>query len=203
MIDPEMRRSMGFSPNGAYLATGSDELSHWWNTETCASEWTAGFRGPGTYPVAFDRYGTFAAAASDGKVGMWNHQLYGDDVVVIYTDGAVNDIQFGPKGLLATAGIAGNVQLWSALTGEGGFIPLDAATEVWDIDFNSNGELLASLSDRVRLWDIGTAQLETDDPFDGRDLDGGVAGQLVLFSPDGSMIATTYRDGTLLADVRK
>jgi WD40 repeat protein/energy-coupling factor transporter ATP-binding protein EcfA2 len=179
-----------FSPDGAFLATASATGATLWQT---ASGYKAVSLAEGheVLDVAFSQDGRLLATIEDGNVrvrALDTERIVGE----VNTEAKFFSLALHPVGdEVATASWDG-VQVWDRTNGRQlqylasrGF-PIPSK----DIAFSSDGQVLATvgiLEHTVRVWSGNEARALTS-----------LAASIdsVLFSPDGSYVATTSRDGT-------
>jgi WD40 repeat protein len=212
---------VAFSPDGKYLATASDDASIrlWlWQEALFAEERSnpiavlEGDEGK-ALSVAFSPNGLMLASGHDSSaVLLW-------DVGEIVSDpssgpkqrlsgheGAVLSVTFSPDGqLLASAGNDLDILLWRLDISERGPISLTGHDDwVFSVAFSPDGRELASasLDQTIRLWDItdlSDREQDTDNELrEPTTLTGhSSVVQDVVFSSDGSMLASASEDKTV------
>jgi WD40 repeat protein/DNA-binding SARP family transcriptional activator len=207
--------SLAFSPDGRQLFSGS--------TDGTVKIWDISPGGsiePVIYPhteqvnsVAFDPSGERLASASfDGTAKIWDttsgkllHTLSGHS-------GWVVCLAFSPDGaLLATGDDDATVKLWEVSTGRvvgtlRGHIhqEQDFFRGVKGLAFSPDGQRLATagMDGYARVWDV--ASLQKEDLAIGDEiltLEGHTPGAWIMdvvYSPDGSLLATSSEDGTIV-----
>jgi WD40 repeat protein len=192
-----------FSPDGALLATASDDGTvRLWDAATghLHGDPLTGHTGAVT-AVTFSPDGTLlASAGEDGLVRLWESAIGRlHSAPLVGHTGAVTAVAFSPDGaLLATAGTDRTVRLWDAATGRPRGDPLTGhAGAVTAVAFSPDGTLLASAGDdaTVRLWDPATRG-PRGTPLAGQ---AGHVGAVtaVAFSPDGALLASAGTDRTV------
>ena len=208
---------VAFSPGGGLLATAeADGAVRLWNTVTGREAGAPLRTGSPATAVAFSPDGRLlATGGTDGTVRLWNpatRQAVGAPLAAESGPGlGVTAVAFSPDGrLLASAGADGTVRLWNPGTRQAPYAPLAASTGllygVRAVAFTSDGRRLASADadGTVRLWNPATGQLagpvlvtKTITVFGvrGAAVEPGVRG--VAFSPDGTLLASSYSDGTV------
>lgn len=106
--------------------------------------------------------------------------------------GSISRIAISPDGkTLATGSYDTTVSLWDAETGEHQHtLVAEGGRRVRNVVFSPDGQTLASSSDAVYLWDVGTGErlqtLKRKDYFFG--------GHGLAFSPDGKIIVSTFEN---------
>ena len=193
-------RAVSFSPNGTYLASGSDdgtvkmlELS----TGTIVTT-LEGHRG-GVTSVSFSPDGTTLASGGsffDSKIKLWDTETGTNTAVFDHHTSGLKDVEFSPDGsLLATAGGFSDpaIRLWDLATRE-----LKATLEghnggVMSVSFSPDGNTLASGSEdyTIMLWDVETGSHIAS--LEGHNFE--VVS--VSFSPNGNLLASGSRDATV------
>ena len=147
--------------------------------------------------ATFSKDGNRIVTTSDDNTAMiWGHSTSEALVTLVGHEDKIGYAIFSPDGeLVATPTWDGNVHLWDSTTGEllhtltteGGF--------VWSTRFSLDSTRIVASStngDTARIWDTRTGRLELE-LLGHKD-----AVRRVVFSPDGTHIATTSRDHTAL-----
>lgn len=190
---------IAFSPDGAALASGSDDSSvRLWDVNE--GKETFHLRGH-TEPIAgvvFSPDGSIlASGAEDNSVRLWDVQQGQQVHCLEGHSGKVTSIAFSPDGLVLASGSADNsVRLWDVQRGQ----EVDRLVGHWGrsggvtcVAFSPNGLILAdgSLDFTVRLWDAqagrGIGHLTTHSD----------CVRFVAFSPDGSVLASGSDDNSV------
>ena len=212
--------SVAFSPDGQTLATASyDHTVRLWDVNTGRHKTTLMGHTYRVSGVAFSPDGQTLATA-DGRVRLWDaftglqkETLEGYGHSVTYSpDGSIlaSNLQmwdaatgerkirfFGPIGTNVSFRSDGQMmaigkELRDVATGQPN-VTFDGYGGSWvNVSFSPDGEILATASGRVRLWDAATGLYRTT-------LTGG-GGKSIAFSPNGQMIASS--DGWLNAKLR-
>jgi WD40 repeat protein len=184
-----------FSPNGALLATTSDDrTAKVWDADGGTLIRSLTGHTDTVYGVAFNPDGDLLATASADKTArLWSVAAGTPIRSLTGHTNAVIDVAFSPDGtLLATASADATVRLWDTATWTSVRTFSGHAHTVTGVAFSPHGVLLATASadKTVRLWEVATGT-----PL--RSLTGH-AGTVtgVAYSPDGETIATCSTDGT-------
>ena len=190
-------RSVGFSPDGSTIASGSED-----NTVVL---WDAITREPKhvligheniVTSVVFSPNGSILASGSfDGYVRLWDVTTGGLKNITPESRSSITQIVFNPGGdTIAGSTLTDNVvHLWDAATGKlKTTLEIDSQFAV-DVAFSLNGEKIAinSSDHSIHFWDVSTRQCEgTLYRHRTNIMD-------IVFSPDGNTFASICFDGTL------
>ena len=182
--------SVSFSPDGKYLASGSEDGKvRLWDLHGKLVQEFADHQDK-IWSVSFSPNGNYLATGSwDGKVCLWG--LQGNLVQeFIGHQGKVWSVSFSSDGkYLASGSEDGKVRLWD-LQGNLQEV-IDLKTEVWSVSFSCDGQQIVtgSADGTVRLWDLQGNLLQE---FTGhKDWIWSVS-----FSCDGQQLVTSSADGT-------
>ncbi|EMD36926.1 hypothetical protein CERSUDRAFT_155292 [Gelatoporia subvermispora B] len=193
-------RSVAFSPNGAFIASGSDDRTvQMWNAQT-GEEVTKPFVGhtDDVNAVAFSPDGAYiASGSSDMTVRLWN-TVTGEEVRQPLSghDGRIWSVAFSPDGtLIISASGDKTIRVWDIIMGRNTTKPLRGhAGEVNSVAFSPDGTNIVSGSDdrTIRVWDVKLGR-EIIKPLTGHE---GLIWS-VIFSPDGVHIVSGSTDSTV------
>ena len=188
--------TLSFSPDGT-LASGSTTEALLWDTETGTqiatplSSWI--------HSVSFSSDGSILAIGSDFGVKLWDVATQ-TRIATLSENERITSVAFSPDGTLASAGHSEVIDLWDVATHEQiatleGHSLERYSGVVNTVAFSPDGIILASggLPDgTVGLWDVGNRELIAT--LKGHS--GSVSS--VSFSPDGTKLASSSEDGTML-----
>ncbi|QRV72059.1 hypothetical protein RhiJN_00073 [Ceratobasidium sp. AG-Ba] len=193
-------RSVAYSPDGAYIASGSNENTiRMWDAHTGQqvghpltghTDWVRS--------VAYSPDGAYIASGSDDKtIRMWDahtgqqvgHPLTG------HTDW-VRSVAYSPDGAYIASGSDDKtIRMWDAHTGQQVGHPLTGHTSsVESVAYSPDGAYIASgsLDRTIRMWDAHTGQ-QVGHPLTGHTS----SVWSVAYSPDGAYIASGSEDRTI------
>ncbi|MGF1494583.1 MAG: protein kinase [Microcoleaceae cyanobacterium] len=166
--------ALAFNPNGTILAGGSsDDTVRLWNLEGGADQiLTIPTGSRGVHAIAFSPDGqVVASGGQNGTIKLWsitggNRRLtIGNDPATQHK-GNINAIAYTPDGqVIASASEDGTVRLWDANDGRLLKIVLSSTQPIKSLAMSSDGQVLASGSDRIHLWKL------TPDERQGRNVE--------------------------------
>lgn len=192
-------RSVAYSPDGCFIASGSDDGTvRIWDARSGEEAMPPLRSGDGIlWSVAFSPKGKVVAAGTEaGTVCIWS--LLTDKTTLLPLSGhlgTVRSVTFSPDGMyLVSASLSKTVNLWHAETGRLLATLDDHTGMVGAVAFSPDGAILATAADdhTVRLWDIATrGQASRLLPT--------VAGLFysICFSPDGTKLASAGLGGDI------
>src|SRR5262249_2136868 len=199
------------SPDGKTLAMGLYEgVIHFRDAATgrALRQVKAAARGY-VWCVAFSPDGrTLASGGDDGKVRLWDvaagkvtRELAGDPRGFVA-------VAFSPDGTALAASVGdGNIGLWDVATGKLRLrlVGHPEMSSIFSLTFSPDGKLLASIATMhsasteraLRLWQVSTGKELVHLALGQKDGVHSPGGRSVVFAPDGRILATGGRDGTV------
>jgi WD40 repeat protein len=188
--------SVAFSPDGKFLATGSQDNSiKLWNVETGWQLKSLDGHTEAVNSVAFSPDGKILASGSgDQTIKLWNVEN-GQEINSLHGHTHfVQSVAFSPDGkTLASGSMDKNIKLWSVETGQEIKLLAGHVEPVTSVVFSPDGKTLASGSwdKTIKLWSVET----------GREVKA-FKGHThwvssVAFSPDGKILVSGSSDETI------
>ena len=207
-----------FSPNGQILASADNEkFIKLWNLDSIHEPRVLQSQLSDVNSISFSPDGKFLALAGNDKIiELQNLNDYAKSIIIESELSEINSVSFSPNGkILALAGDNNFIELWN-LDSKDESIKLEGHNSgVNSISFSHNSEMLASASDdgTIKLWSLDSLSLDNnkepitlnrcvyenqEDPRIECESEGHFnLVNSVSFSPDGKMLSSTSKDGTL------
>ena len=185
-------RSVLFSPDGATLASATDDGLEIWDVATRQNlallKQTSEVRS-----VAFSSDGSkLASGSTDGTIELWENSIW-SNIATLESQDSIFSLAFSPDGATIASGTGEKVELWDVESGANTTTFEGHTGRVSSISFSQDGTLLASGSEdgTVRLWDVAAgAHITALEGHTGRV-------SSVSFSQDGTLLASGSEDGTV------
>lgn len=159
-------RSVCFSPDGEYLATGAeDKCIRLWNIREKRIIRTLTGHEQDIYSLDFSRNGRLIASGSgDRSVRLWNLEEPSRDPVVLMIEEGVTTVALSPDGRLVAAGsLDKSVRVWDTETGhridslEGPGPASGHGDSVYSVAFSPHADnilISASLDKTIKMWEL-------------------------------------------------
>ena len=185
-------RVSAFSPNGIWLAAGSDSgVVTIWNLSD--RKIISGFKHrDGVLALAFSPNSRMMATGGKDNTVLLTDVRTGNELFRLPNQNWVRDIAFSPDGSwLVTGSDDHKIRVWDTLTGKERLGMLQDSI-VTDLTVSSNGQWIASTgSDRtVRVWNASTGAEIFRIPLDAD-------GAVLAFSNDGRYLVSSDQSGTI------
>ena len=190
----EWVRSVCFSPDGQFIASGSyDKTIKLWNLREQKEAFTLLGHSGLVRSVCFSPDGKFVASGSlDQTIKLWNLQEQKEVFTLSGYSHSVESVCFSPDGKFVSSGSYDKtIKLWNLREQKEAFTFLGHLGLVRSVCFSPDGKFIASCSDdcRIKLWNLQ----EKKEVLTFSDY----SVFSVCFSPDGKFIASSSNDGTI------
>ncbi len=186
-------RSVAFSPDGKWVATGSnDNTAKIRNAETGETTMTLEGHSHHISAIAFSPDGAWLATGSeDNKAKIWDLKTGEVAMILEGHKESIISIAFSLDGKNLVTGAGDNtLKIWDLSTGQHTTLPGGHNGDVLALAFSSDGQKLATGSNdgTAKIWDLPTKQPPTTLRGHGNYVSS------VAFSPDGKWLATGAED---------
>ncbi len=159
--------SISFNFDNSYLAVASDNNVYLLDAVT--GETSKFFPNPGNvYSVSFSPDGNSIATGSDDKVRLWDittGTIRTFDTIFNDHTPNIRSVKFSPDGRTLAASIYNTVHLWDIATSDTITVFKGHAADVYRVNFNDDGTILASgsIDGTLLLWEVRVSkQLKED-----------------------------------------
>ena len=189
--------SISFSPDGSVLVSGGGDKIGLWDATTGKLKQTLP---EGASSISLSPDGKTLASNNIGRfeLSLWDVTTGEKKRTIAGYMGQVKSVAFGPDGkTLASGSLRGEIHLWDTNTGEKKQQLFRGSRTISSVDpgslsFSPDGKTLASGNgEEIDLWDATTGDLKKT--LTGHDR----AVSSISFSPDGSLLVSGSRDGTV------
>ncbi|KAF9346759.1 hypothetical protein BGX34_003636 [Mortierella sp. NVP85] len=179
---------IAFPPSGDMIASGGlDKTVRLWDVSFRGSRRISDSHNQGVTDVKCSPQGNLiSSCGGDGEIRIWDAEAGTLLRTLSNHDEEVSSVTFSPQGILIGSGIADNtIRLWDVETGVHQHLT-GHTSSVKSIAYSPQGDRVASASkdNTVRLWNVTTGEQCGSLNGDKDDFNG------VIYSPDGSLIAT-------------
>lgn len=204
----ESVEALAFSSDGRWLAAADVGSSQgyqsgsgyiWiWDTSTGLQRTLKGHTAE-VAALAFSPDGkTLASGSYDGSIHLWDPASGTKQVSIPERIHEIFSVAFSSDGSTLALGTVGLIEILDSKTGELRSQLEGHRAGVVGLSFSSDGKRLASASETVKVWDLRTRTVEAS--YEGSR--GAVHPVAVIFSPDGTTLASAGADRTIkLTDV--
>ncbi|WP_445638558.1 WD40 domain-containing protein [Nostoc sp. DSM 114161] len=188
--------SVGFSPDGKTLASGSfDKTIKLWDVSTGKAIKTLTGHSSSVISVGFSPDGkTLASGSFDKTIKLWDVSTGKAIKTLTGHSSSVISVGFSPDGkTLASGSFDKTIKLWDVSTGKAIKNLTGHSSSVISVGFSPDGKTLASASfdKTIKLWDVSTGKAI-------KTLTGHSSSvRSVVFSPDGKTLASASDDKTI------
>jgi WD40 repeat protein/ankyrin repeat protein len=200
--DAELHRALAFSPDGAFLASADDEVVKIWDMTSRENVATLNAEEGVEFPIpwhvqdmAFSPDGSLLAAGAWSGLTLWDTSTWTLVAELESPDGrshSADEVAFSPDGSLLVSADYDTLFLWD-VTSRRNLATLDVQAQLGNpvVAFNSNGTLLATGGEVLRLWgvtEVGSAPAEppaaeTEDETSLPETDETAAGLILFAAP--------------------
>ena len=192
-------RRIAYSPDGETLACGTyDKTIVLWNVSEWKKRSVLEGHTNGISSVVFSPDGQVLASGSwSGRIRLWNPHT-GEHLKTFKKHASsVSTVLFSPNGqILASTEDDTTIRFWNVATGELLRTIETETNDVYSIDFSPEGTTLVTADDtgQIKFWDVTTGKQKIM-PHSK------VKGYYVVFSPDGTILASVDIGNISLWDV--
>ena len=184
--------SVAFAPDGKTIAGGADGEDgtiRLWDVGTGQLKATLKASWYSVNSVAFAPDGKLLASGHGDEIWLWDVNTGRHRATLEEHTGRVYSVAFAPDGKTIASGSGKEIWLWDVDTGQHKATLRGHESGVFSVAFSPHGKTLASASGSIRLWDVGTRQLQVP-PIEVRS---GGRFHSLAFSPDGKTLASGSR----------